>query len=77
MSERRTGPITPGVAFVTGGARASKHAVLGMTKTIALEVRDQGIRVNCVSPGFFLVSSSRKISVHSSFVLFIRQSQSQ
>ena len=33
---------------------ASKHAVLGMTRAVALEVRDQGIRVNCVSPGFFI-----------------------
>ena len=38
----------------TGAYTTSKHAVLGMTKATALEVRSQGVRVNCVSPGFML-----------------------
>lgn len=38
----------------TSGYTTSKHAVLGLTRAMALEVRDRGIRVNCVSPGFFL-----------------------
>lgn len=36
----------------SSGYTASKHAVLGMTKAAALEGRSQGVRINCVSPGF-------------------------
>ncbi|KAH7336074.1 hypothetical protein BKA65DRAFT_402711, partial [Rhexocercosporidium sp. MPI-PUGE-AT-0058] len=32
----------------------SKHAVLGITRTAALEARSHGIRVNAMSPGFLL-----------------------
>ncbi|KAK3673218.1 hypothetical protein LTR78_006763 [Recurvomyces mirabilis] len=36
----------------SSGYTAAKHAVLGMTKAGALEARSQGVRINCVSPGF-------------------------
>lgn len=40
----------------TTGYTASKHAVLGMTKAAALEGREQGVRINCVSPGFLMTN---------------------
>jgi len=38
---------SPGIVAYT----ASKHAVLGMTKTAAIEGAKHGVRVNAVSPG--------------------------
>ncbi len=31
---------------------AAKHGLAGLTKTVALEVADAGITVNCISPGY-------------------------
>ena len=41
---------------------ASKHAVLGLTRTWALDFAKYGVRVNCVGPGeyFHLVSGLRR-----------------
>ncbi|WP_374292703.1 SDR family NAD(P)-dependent oxidoreductase [Paenirhodobacter enshiensis] len=36
----------------TVGYVAAKHAVVGMTRTAALDYATKGIRVNCVAPGF-------------------------
>ena len=48
-------------AGLRGGPRssayyASKHAVLGMTKSVALEYAARGIRANAVCPGLTLTS---------------------
>lgn len=45
--------ILGSVGFATAAAYvATKHALLGLTKTAALEYADQGVRVTAVGPGF-------------------------
>lgn len=39
-------------APLIGAYGASKHGVVGLTKTLGAELRDLGVRVNCVCPGF-------------------------
>jgi len=58
MQKQQSGVIvnTASVAGVVGSAGmsvygASKHAVIGLTRSAALEVAKQGIRINSVSPG--------------------------
>ncbi len=41
---------------------ASKAGMLGMTKSIALEVASRGITVNCISPGFIKTDMTDKLN---------------
>lgn len=50
----------PGVALYS----ASKHAVVGMTKAVALEYAKQGIRVNAVAPAAIETSMMTRFSEH-------------
>ncbi len=40
-----------GIPWLTGYC-TSKHAVVGLTKSMAKELRDENIRVNCICPAF-------------------------
>jgi len=40
---------------------ASKHAVVGLTKSAALEFAAQGVRVNCIGPGYVATPRMRQM----------------
>ena len=61
MLERRTGSIITIASLAAHRGwplasvyAASKHGVAGLTKTLAAEWADRGVRVNAISPGFFM-----------------------
>ena len=39
---------------------AAKHAVLGLTRQLALELGPHGVRVNCIAPGFIITNSATR-----------------
>lgn len=56
---------TASIAGVTGGwgtaYTASKHGVIGITRNLALETAREGIRVNCVCPGYIKTGLTRRV----------------
>jgi NAD(P)-dependent dehydrogenase (short-subunit alcohol dehydrogenase family) len=73
MVERRWGRVINmssvagkvGLMFCTGYCSA-KHAVIGLTRALALEVADKGVTVNAVCPGFVLTDLTDSTSAQRS-----------
>jgi NAD(P)-dependent dehydrogenase (short-subunit alcohol dehydrogenase family) len=72
MLKQNTGSIinTASIAGLIGSPQiavysASKHAVIGLTKSVALECTGTGVRVNCVCPG--LIASRMQSAIVQGF----------
>ena len=50
----------------------SKHAVVGMTKSLAIEYAKKNLNLNCISPGFIETSMTDKISENVKTMLISR-----
>jgi len=68
MAKRRfgriinVGSILASVAHLgLAGYTASKHGLLGLTRTMALEWAASGITANCLCPGFFATAMTRPV----------------
>lgn len=66
MRERRSGSIVNIASVVAVAGQpgylhyvATKGAVLAMTKGLAKEVGQHGVRVNCIAPGFVITDATR------------------
>uniref|UniRef100_A0A6I8N2X2 Dehydrogenase/reductase 2 n=1 Tax=Ornithorhynchus anatinus TaxID=9258 RepID=A0A6I8N2X2_ORNAN len=46
-----------------GPYNVSKTAILGLTKTLALELKPKGIRVNCLAPGLIKTNFSQVVRI--------------
>ncbi|XP_048654403.1 dehydrogenase/reductase SDR family member 2, mitochondrial-like [Marmota marmota marmota] len=66
-----------------GAYNVSKTALLGLTKTLAVELAPKNIRVNCLVPGFIKTDFSQVVSTEKSFCSYttgfwvLQQSQNQ
>uniref|UniRef100_F6XP99 Dehydrogenase/reductase 2 n=1 Tax=Ornithorhynchus anatinus TaxID=9258 RepID=F6XP99_ORNAN len=61
--------IIPGSELL-GPYNVSKTAILGLTKTLALELKPKGIRVNCLAPGLIKTNFSQVVRID--IMIFIK-----